>query len=647
MAFKNKRIRRKGKKTQEADSSVHSGVDTELISKIAPLGGISFKPDRYNISGDGYTACIHVLDYPNEVHRYWGYELCKYQGCVVTVDVITPDQNTVKSNINKSIMNQTLLTEGEKDVVVVSQNTAVKQKYYELIREIQQQQVIVKYIHVRIFVSAASLEELDRKIISIQTDLKAKNYRGYVLVGENMLEYRSMMLPASRQYDEVRSELSRTGQPVTTPTLGDFFPFIHTKLVDPHGTFMGMTDLNGVFIFDQFTKTDKRTAYDAFVVGKKGSGKSTLMKKIIEDNIIKGNLIRGLDPSGEYSRLVREYGGRYIRLDGTEGTVNPLEILSTADTEGVSMQRHLSKVRIFYELLKAGDGASVNVDEAMEVENLLGRLYEKWGFPMEGRYTGFESSKYPVFSDLLTVVRDELAARKEAGDLSPSAAQRLESIELTINNIVSNYGSIFNTHTTIDDISDEQIVYFDLSNIISMNSSVRSGVLFNAIMLCWDNCLWIGKRMYKAFNEGTIEWEDITRGLIVIDEAHNIINTNQKNAVSEIQKIVMEDRKYFIGLLYASPSLSSFVTGASRSGEEFEKIMSLFNETQYKFLMRQDENTMNLIDEIFRDSIPGSYKEAIPTFGVGDCLVHISGEGCLRFNVYVNNRQKKIFGGGA
>ena len=64
----------------------------------------------------------------------------------------------------------------------------------------------------------------------------------------------------------------------------------------------------------------------------------------------------------------------------------------------------------------------------------------------------------------------------------------------------------------------------------------------------------------------------------------------------------MEDRKYFIGLLYASPSLSSFVTVATRTNEASEKIMALFNETQYKFLMRQDENTMNLIQEVFRDT---------------------------------------------
>ena len=113
-------------------------------------------------------------------------------------------------------------------------------------------------------------------------------------------------------------------------------------------------------------------------------------------------------------------------------------------------------------------------------------------------------------------------------------------------------------------------------------------------MLCWDNCLRVGKKMYAAYNDGTVEWEDITRGLIVIDEAHNIINSSQKSAVNEIYRIVMEDRKYFIGLLYASPSLSSFVTVANRANETSEKIMALFNETQYKFIMRQDENTMNL-----------------------------------------------------
>ena len=625
--------------------------DPELISKLAPLGGISFVPDRYNIAGDGYTACIHVIDYPNEVSRFWGRDVCLYKGCVITVDVMTPDQNTVKKNINKSIMNQTLLTEGEKDVVVVSQNTSVKEKYFDLIREIQSQQVLVKYIHIRIFVSAPSVAELEDRVTSIQTDLKAGNYRGYVLVGENKLEFESMLLPYSLQYEDVRPELARIGQPVTSPTLADFFPYVHTKLIDPNGTLIGFTDLGGTVIYDQFAKTDKRTAYDAFVVGKKGSGKSTLIKKLIEDNVIRGNVIRGIDPSGEYASLVKHYGGVYITMDGTQGTLNPLEILSTADTEGISLQRHLSKVRTFYEFLKQTEGSPVNIDESMELENLLGKLYTKWGFPIEGRYTGLDSRMYPLFSDFLEVVRSELyediPSRKVRDELTSSSAQRLESIELTINNIVSNYGSIFDRHTSISGITDEKLVYFDLSGIMGMNSSVRNGVIFNTIMLCWDNCLKTGRKMYRAYNEGSIEWEDITRGLIVIDEAHNIINTSQRSAVNEIYRIVMEDRKYFVGLMYASPSLSSFVTGANRSGEAFERIMALFNETQYKFLMRQDENTMSLVSEIFRDTIPEAYMQAIPTFSVGECMLHISGEGCLRFSVYANNRQIKLYGGGA
>ena len=651
MALNMTLLRKKAPQKDEGSDGKRPARDRELLSEIAPLGGISFRQDRYNISGDGYTACIHVIDYPNSVSRWWGYAFSAYQGCVVTVDVTTPDQNAVKSNINKSIINQSLLTEGEKNVVNVSQNTAIREKYFELIREIQSQQVLVKYIHIRIFVSAPSPEDLDDRVTAIQTDLKGRNYRGYVLVGENKLEFESLMLPYSLQYESVRSELSRTGQPVTTPTLSDFFPYIHTKLIDPHGTLIGNTELGGIVLFDQFAKTDKRTAYDAFVVGKKGSGKSTLMKKIIEDNIIKGNMIRGIDPSGEYASLVRTYGGKYIRMNGREGTLNPLEILETADTEDISLLRQLSKVRTFYEFLKQTEDIPVSVEETMELENLLSKLYRKWGFPVEGRYTGLESNKYPLLSDLLDLVRDELyndiSSRKVREELTPTTAQRLESIELTLNNIVTNYGTIFNVHTTISGISDEQIVYFDLSDVMGMNASVKNGVIFNTIMLCWDNCLRVGKKMYAAYNDGTVEWEDITRGLIVIDEAHNIINSSQKSAVNEIYRIVMEDRKYFIGLLYASPSLSSFVTVANRTNVASEKIMALFNETQYKFLMRQDENTMNLIQEVFRDTVPESYMQAIPTFSTGDCMLHISGEGCLRFKVYINRRQEKIFGGGA
>ena len=65
-------------------------------------------------------------------------------------------------------------------------------------------------------------------------------------------------------------------------------------------------------MLDYFHKTKIRMSYSGVIVGRMGSGKSTLMKKLIEDRIIRGDFIRGFDVMDEYPPLVERYGGKIV-----------------------------------------------------------------------------------------------------------------------------------------------------------------------------------------------------------------------------------------------------------------------------------------------------------------------------------------------
>ena len=62
--------------------------------------------------------------------------------------------------------------------------------------------------------------------------------------------------------------------------------------------------------------------------------------------------------------------------------------------------------------------------------------------------------------------------------------------------------------------------------------------------------------MKKTWESNQIDWQDITRFLIFIDEAHKIINTNKLEAAEQLLKFEREARKYFGGLIYASQSIT-------------------------------------------------------------------------------------------
>lgn len=45
-------------------------IDYELVERIAPIGGITFKDEKYVSSGNAYSACIHVYSYPTRLTRH-------------------------------------------------------------------------------------------------------------------------------------------------------------------------------------------------------------------------------------------------------------------------------------------------------------------------------------------------------------------------------------------------------------------------------------------------------------------------------------------------------------------------------------------------------------------------------------------------
>ena len=635
---------------RKKDVSRAKARDEALIGFIAPAGGISFRDDRLIKTGEGYLACVHIIDYPSTVDRFWGVPLINMGTGIVTMDIHAPDQKVVMENIDRSFRNQSGLIENERDISERTDIDFTRSQYEELLRELTGKEDAIRYVHTRMYLSSPTAEKLDEKTASVRERLRSSGYRGYVLVAETKQEFRAMTEAYSEQYMDLGEELRRHGQPVAVSALADSYPFHFTSLMDRSGTYLGATELGGNVIFDMFEKSDTRLSYDMCLFGTKGSGKSTTIKLLVGNAVSRGDIVYGIDCSGEYERFVKHLGGTYLKMDGSEGTVNPLEILSTAESETVSYARHLSNIRTFYEYLRGKGSSGTDTAETMLVEELAGKLYEKMGLPKDGRYTSLPPEEYPVLSDLLDTALDELYSDREKQTIregiTGKTAERLENIVMTLRSTVKNYPGIFDRRTSVEGIADRKLVYFDLSNVMRMNTSVSGAVLFLVLMLSRDRTLRTGRRMLEEYNLGRIRLRDVTHSLIVIDEAHNIINTEQRGALREIHRMIMENRKFFTSLIYASPSMSSFIKNDIQ-GEERDLIVSVFNETQYRFLLRQPDGAVPLIRQVFGRSIPESYLDSLPKFSRGEALLSIAGEGTLRMRIHLSEKSERLFGGGA
>lgn len=636
---------------QENPQEKKQKYDKKFLIDIQPQGGVNFK-DKYIQKGDGYEACIHIYDYPTTVNELWLEQIMSMRDVVVVNDIATMDKDEAVSSINKSMLEHNVRYRSAKQESERMDAQSSFQEMEKLYHEISQMGEVVKLIQIRIFVYAPTIAELEQKIETIISELNSRGFKGAIFLNETSWEWQSLFLP----YEKLQELPNRReGKGLTALSLASGLPFHYSELNDPKGSYLGTSFTGGNVLFDLFHKDKKRRFYNGVVVGTMGAGKSTTLKKLVMDNASRGNFIRGFDVTGEFETLVNALSGYSISLDGSQGIINPLQIYKTEDTgdsekdEELSFMRHISKVATFYQFL-AGESTSEEVEEFKKV---LRNFYEEIGFVDRIYTTGvtdLPNEEYPIFSDLLDYVKDLLYEnpylRTIRPELSDSKIARLEKIELVIDNIVNSYSHLFNGYTTIPDFTNEQVIFFSIRNLTGLEKGVFNAQMYNALNLIWDNLIQIGApQMQALYEDENFDEDEAIRLLVVIDEAHRLINSENMLAVSFLTDFAREARKYFGGLMFASQSIRDFVPDHSDS-ETVTKIRTLFELTQYKFIMQQDSNTLDSLRTIFEGQLSESELARIPLFQQGDCLLSINGVGNIMLSVEASEEELALFRGG-
>ena len=151
------------------------------------------------------------------------------------------------------------------------------QELKELRDAVANQGETLRFVTIRLYVSAKRLEKLEERVTKIQKCVETAEYHCTVLLHEQKQEWQSLLLPYN---GSKKLSNARDGQILPGSAISDG---IH--LTSP--TFLIRT----VAIWDQLLQWEalisiclqrqkKRLSYNALVYGAMGSGKSTLLKKI-------------------------------------------------------------------------------------------------------------------------------------------------------------------------------------------------------------------------------------------------------------------------------------------------------------------------------------------------------------------------------
>ena len=203
---------------------------------------------------------------------------------------------------------------------------------------------------------------------------------------------------------------------------------------------------------------------------------------------------------------------------------------------------------------------------------------------------------------------------------------------------------MFDGHTSINNITKEKIVTFDISSLKDMGD-VFTAQMQNFVSLCWDNAVENGSVMKNLWEDDEIESEDVTKFLFLIDESHRWVNTSMPMILDMIIKYMREARKYFAGLILASQSIRDFMP--ETTSKDMEKIRVLFEFSQYKFMFKQDSSVKEYIKNIFGYGLTFSQVEKIPFLETGETILSISGDNSIEFKEWLSlEYEEKLFAGG-
>lgn len=342
----------------------------ESFGRIIPQVGITEK-EMYVKNGKGFLTSIRFTSYNDYLDSFWMSSFAKIPGVIIVMDVEPENKRTVQTGVDRTVNKQ----EGNMNM---AKNYSQKKDAYEIMREnkrlydeVKDGSEGVNTFTTRLILFGKTLADLERKKNEVEKIMATKTIEGTIAQHEIGIDI----------------NLTKFSNPIkqlsTTSALASSFPFYDQDIVDPEGLFIGYTQTGGLMHLDMARKWEKqsRLSYDAVVLGKKGSGKSVLLKNIMLQEHMRGHQQIILDPENEYGTLVRNFGGQVISMKGKNSSIiNPLEIRTVGEiNEDVIYLELGSSLKDIYEeeiykdvVMKYGSFAIERVDDSLVDYEKLG-----------------------------------------------------------------------------------------------------------------------------------------------------------------------------------------------------------------------------------------------------------------------------------
>lgn len=594
--------------------------DNRLIAWVKPKN-VEFRANSYTVDGT-QAAVFAIADYPLRVRNAWGADVFNIPNTKVVLHVKPVDKFKAIKRIDKCI--------GEMETKQILSEKASEANSAETHRETMNalldslQTENESLLDVTLTITAYNYLDDDNYKKAVRRSIMTGNFKPSNLYGLQIEGFKSSAISPV-------STLKNYERGINSSSLAAVFPFVRTFVMDEGGIMLGENKANGFpFIFNMWKRGNLYQNSNGMIIGKSGSGKSFFLKSLIANEWANDTRVIILDPEAEYLTLTKNLSGNLIDVgNAKEGRINPFHIYKILTEDGlpadpvVTFNTHLKMLESFFKIVFVG----ANSDVIELINNLAVEAYARKGIYETTDCTRLNAEDFPLFTDLLAVLREK--NKEETDGLT---LRDMRTAELYLQKFVSGrYSDIWNAPSTLK--VDADLIDFNFQSLFAN----KNNTVANAQMLLVFR--FIEQEVINA-REANKSGKNL-RTLIISDEAHLFIDAKFPIALDFFFSMSKRIRKYNGSFIPATQNIADW-----NANEELRsKTSAILKNSQYTFIFKLSAPDMKDVLDVYKagDSFNADEQRMIISAVTGQ--VFFIGSTELRTNVKITTGEyiKSLF----
>ena len=549
-------------------------IDNNLLNAITPHGGLEFMRNKFML-GECFARIYAIVKYPPAMKIGWASKLASLPD-VVYCQIFEPvDNSDLLAELSRSISRYNGIIMSTKDPLERQRAERAAEDAEDLMKQIDQMGETIGYMTAMAMVVSRDEVALEKASRKLEITAASLNCRARLLTNLQQDAFRTIS-PFNSPQESILST-SRRNIPYSTYIGG--FPFASNSFVDPTGLRYGVNTEGGLVAGDPWVRGGDRTNSNFVVMGVPGVGKSTVVKRIMITELIKGTVVIVIDPEREYRDMTVKLRGDWVNAGGGAFLVNPLQFKCVPvddddesseaklyDEEDVkkskgtnmTMALHFKTLEVFFKLYTP----DITTKQMALLKQLLEKLYNSFGIDWDTDVRGLKNTDYPIFTDLYNIAVKE----REGGELKNVFGDDIFELEVILRELAHGADSfIWNGHSATS--PESNIICLDTHDLQDTSENVKKAQYYNLLTWTWE-------RMSRDREE---------KVMLFADEAYLLVDPAVPQSLIYMRNIAKRARKYMAGLAVIFHSVTDVLDPSVKMYGQ-----ALLDTPAYKILMGTD-----------------------------------------------------------